>query len=60
MADAFADFDRVWNSLTTREQAQLLALLVAKVEFDQADCTIAISFHSSGIQSIDELQTEEV
>ena len=34
VADAFAEFDRVWNSLTTREQAQLLALLVAKVEFD--------------------------
>ncbi len=59
VAEAFADFDRVWNSLTTVEQAQLLALLVATVEFDQADCTIAISFHSSGIQTIDELQTEE-
>jgi site-specific DNA recombinase len=56
---AFDDFDRVWKALTTREQAELLGLLVAKVEFDQSDCTIAISFHASGIETLDQ-QAEEV
>ncbi len=57
--EAFIDFDRVWDALTTREQSQLLALLVSKVEFDQSDCTIAISFHASGIASLEQ-QAEEV
>jgi site-specific DNA recombinase len=57
--EAFIDFDRVWDALTTREQSQLLALLVSKVEFDQSDCTIAISFHASGIESLEQ-QAEEV
>jgi len=60
VADAFDDFDRVWKAMTTREQAELLGLLVAKVEFDQSDCTISISLHASGIASLETLQTEEV
>jgi site-specific DNA recombinase len=58
MEDALADFDRVWNALTIREQSQLLGLLVSKVEFDQSDSTISISFHSSGIASLEQ-QTQE-
>ncbi len=56
--EAFIDFDRIWDALTTREKSQLLALLVSKVEFDQRDCTIAISFHASGIESLEQ-QAEE-
>lgn len=58
VTEAFADFDRVWNSLTIREQSELLGLLVARVEFDQGDCTIEISFHSSGIASLENLAPE--
>lgn len=57
--EAFIDFDRIWEALTMREQSQLLALLVSRVEFDQSDCTIAITFHSSGIESLEQ-QAEEV
>jgi site-specific DNA recombinase len=57
--EAFIDFDRIWEALTTREKSQLLALLVSKVEFDQSDCTLAISFHASGIESLEQ-QAEEV
>lgn len=57
--EAFIDFDRIWDALTTREKSQLLALLVSKVEFDQSDCTLAISFHASGIESLEQ-QAEEV
>ena len=52
--EAFIDFDRIWDALTSREQSQLLALLVSKVEFDQSDCTIAITFHASGIETLEQ------
>ncbi|KAA5541487.1 recombinase family protein [Roseiconus nitratireducens] len=58
IAAAMGNFDRVWTALTIREQAELLQLLIARVEFDQTDCTIAISFHASGIKTLEELQTE--
>jgi len=57
--EAFIDFDRIWDALTTREKSQLFALRVSKVEFDQSDCTLAISFHASGIESLEQ-QAEEV
>ena len=56
---AFADFDNVWNALSSREQAQVLALLVARVEFDPADNTIAISFHPSAIRMLFEGNAED-
>ncbi len=56
--DALIDFDRIWDALTTREQSQLLALLVSKVEFDQSDCTIAITFHASGIETLEQQSQE--
>jgi site-specific DNA recombinase len=49
---AFADFDNVWNALSPREQAQVLTLLVARVEFDAADSTIAVSFHPTAIKTL--------
>jgi site-specific DNA recombinase len=57
--EAFIDFDRIWDALTSREQSQLLALLVSKVEFDQSDCTIAITFHASGFETLEQ-QSQEV
>lgn len=56
---AFADFDNVWNALSSREQARVLALLVARVEFDPADSTIAISFHPSAIRTLAEGNVED-
>lgn len=49
---AFADFDNVWNALTTTERIQVLNLLVERVEFDADDSTIAITLHPSGIKSL--------
>ena len=59
VAAAFADFDNVWNALSTREQTQVLALLVARVEFDPADSTIAISFYPSAIKALAEGNIED-
>jgi site-specific DNA recombinase len=59
VAAAFADFDNVWGALSPREQAKVLALLVARVEFNAEDSTIAMTFHSSGIKALAQGQFEE-
>jgi len=59
VAAAFADFDNVWNALSSREQAQVLSLLVARVEFDPAESTVAISFHPSAIKTLAEANRED-
>lgn len=56
---AFADFGTVWDSLSPREQARLVALLVARVEFDVTESTIEVSFHPSGIKTLAELELGE-
>lgn len=52
LAAAFADFDIVWRTLSPREQAQLVHLLVARVEFDVEDSTIEVSFYPTGIKAL--------
>lgn len=52
VAAAFADFDSVWDELSPREQAQVLALLISQVEFDAKAGTVSISFHNAGIKSL--------
>jgi len=49
---AFSDFDNIWSPLSPREQSQVLALLIAKVEYDSSASTIATTFHPTGIQSL--------
>lgn len=59
VAAAFADFDNVWNALSSREQAQVISLLVSSIEFDVSDSTIAISFHPSAIKTLAEGNSED-
>jgi site-specific DNA recombinase len=56
---AFADFDGMWNTLSPREQAQVLTLLVERVEFDAATSEILISFHPSAIKTLAQEQRGE-
>jgi site-specific DNA recombinase len=56
---AFADFDSTWELLSPHEQAQLIALLVARVEFDAAGSTIEVSFHPSAIKALADRQHGE-
>ena len=56
---AFADFDGVWNVLSPREQAQLLSLLVERVEFDAATSEIVVIFHPSAIKTLAKEQRGE-
>jgi len=49
---ALADSGGVWNTLSPREQVQLVALLVARVEFDASAGTVAVSFHPTAIKAL--------
>ncbi len=56
---AFADFDGVWEALSPREQARLLALLISRVEFDAQESTVEVTYHPAGIKALAERQLEE-
>lgn len=56
---AFADFDNVWNTLSPREQAKVLQLLVARVDYDATAGSVAIAFHQVGIKALAEGQAKE-
>jgi site-specific DNA recombinase len=49
---AFANFDNVWGTLSSREQAKLVKLLVSRVEFESNEGSIEISFHPSAIREL--------
>jgi site-specific DNA recombinase len=59
LREAFADFDNVWNTLSPREQAKVLALLIARVDYDASEGSVAIAFHQSGIRALAEGQLKE-
>lgn len=52
VAAAFADFDNLWSSLSTREQVRLVNLLVFRVDFDAAESSLEVSFYPSGIKTL--------
>jgi site-specific DNA recombinase len=60
VAKAMAIFDPVWDSLTPREQARVVQLLVERVDYDGTTGKVAITFHPSGIKTLaDELAEHE-
>lgn len=59
VATALAKFDPVWESLTPREQARIIELLVERVDYHGATGQVSITFHASGIQSLADGWVEE-
>jgi hypothetical protein len=49
---ALAVFDRRWDSLAPREQARLIALLIARVDYNGAAGKVSILFHPAGIKTL--------
>ena len=49
---ALAVFDRRWDSLAPREQARIIALLIAGVDYDGAAGKVSIRFHPAGIKTL--------
>jgi site-specific DNA recombinase len=47
-----AEFDSIWTSLTTREQEQLIQLLVAKVGYDGRTGKVTVNFRSAGAKEL--------
>jgi site-specific DNA recombinase len=56
---AFGDFESVWGHLSPKEQARLLSLLVARIDYDATAGTVAVSFHATGIKVLTEQITKE-
>jgi septal ring factor EnvC (AmiA/AmiB activator) len=49
---AFADFDKLWDALIPREQAAIIALLVARIEFDPTESAVSVTFHPTAIRTL--------
>ncbi|MCG3138850.1 MAG: hypothetical protein HJJLKODD_02719 [Phycisphaerae bacterium] len=45
---ALAAFDPLWDTLSPREQARVIRLLVKRVDYDGANGKVAITFHETG------------
>ena len=46
------ELDTLWKSITQREQLKLMEVLVERVENDQQDVALSVSFHRSGIKTL--------
>jgi site-specific DNA recombinase len=54
-------FDPLWETLTAREQARILQLLIERVDYDGKNGAVSITFHPTGIKTLaDELNRQEV
>jgi site-specific DNA recombinase len=51
-AQALAAFDPVWTSLTPREQARVIGLLVERVDYDGEAGTVSVTFLPTGIKTL--------
>ena len=61
VAEACSRFDPLWETLTAREQARILHLLVERVDYDGASGTVSITFRPTGIKTLaDERKGQEV
>jgi site-specific DNA recombinase len=52
VAQALREFNRVWESLTTKEQIRLVATLVEHVGYDGESGNVKVAFRSAGIKQI--------
>lgn len=55
---ALSLFDPVWESLTPREQARIVRLLVERVDYDGHNGTVSVTFRPTGIKALAQEQTE--
>ncbi len=52
LARALSVFDPVWESLSPREQARIIRLLVERVGYDGRNGTVTVTFRSPGIKAL--------
>jgi site-specific DNA recombinase len=51
-AAALAQFDPIWQSLSTREQERLLHLLIERVDYDGESGNVSLTFHRTGLKAL--------
>ncbi len=56
---ALSLFDPVWESLTPREQARIVRLLVERVDYDGQNGTVSVTFRPTGIKALAQEETED-
>ncbi|GIK15648.1 MAG: hypothetical protein BroJett003_06120 [Planctomycetota bacterium] len=56
---ALSLFDPVWESLTPREQARIVQLLVERVDYDGKTGSVAVTFRPTGIKALAEKAEED-
>ena len=60
VAQACSLFDPVWETLTAREQARILHLLIQRVDYDGDNGSVSVTFHPTGIKTLaEELKEQE-
>jgi site-specific DNA recombinase len=47
-----AEFDAIWTSMTTKEQEQMIHMLVTKVGYDGRTGKVTVSFSNEGAREI--------
>lgn len=52
VVQALSLFDPIWESLTPREQARVVQLLVERVDYDGKSGTVAVTFRPTGIKAL--------
>jgi site-specific DNA recombinase len=52
VTEVFQNFDATWAHLSPSEQARLLSLLIARIEYDGNQGTVALQFRETGIQNL--------
>ena len=52
VGQALADFNPLWETLSPREQAPIVQLLVERIDYDGAAQTVSITFHPTVIQTL--------
>ena len=61
VGEACSLFEPLWETLSAREQARILHLLIERVDYDGPNGKVAITFHPTGIKTLaDELNRQEV
>jgi len=59
VVQALSLFDPVWDSLTPREQARVVQLLVERVDYDGKNGNVAITFRPTGIKALAQKEAED-
>lgn len=49
---ALQAFDPVWETLSPREQARVMRLLIKRIDYDGQNGTVSITFHENGIKTL--------